>query len=100
VQIRSFNSLYNALVSVFLRKLEYYRGIIFLTTNRIKDIDDAFQNRISVVIRYEPLGLNTRKILWGAFLKRAATANSLAKYTPKNLDWLARKELNGRQVRY
>ena len=31
----------NSLVSVFLRNLEYYRGILFLTTNRVGDFDKA-----------------------------------------------------------
>ena len=36
----------NALFSVFLRELEYYQGIMFLTTNRVKQIDDAIASRI------------------------------------------------------
>ena len=36
----------NALVSVFLRELEYYQGIMFLTTNRVKQIDNAIASRI------------------------------------------------------
>ncbi|KAH8746442.1 hypothetical protein F5882DRAFT_371044 [Hyaloscypha sp. PMI_1271] len=35
----------NGLVSVFLRVLEYYAGILFLTTNRIGDFDEAFYSR-------------------------------------------------------
>jgi hypothetical protein len=31
----------NSLVSVFLRSLEYYKGIFFLTTNRVRDFDEA-----------------------------------------------------------
>ncbi|KAK5141904.1 hypothetical protein LTR04_002423, partial [Oleoguttula sp. CCFEE 6159] len=31
----------NALVSVFLRELGYYPGIMFLTTNRVQQIDEA-----------------------------------------------------------
>ena len=38
----------NALVSIFLRLLEYFQGILFLTTNRVETFDDAFQVR-----RYE-----------------------------------------------
>lgn len=45
----------NALVSVLLRVLEYYRGIIILTTNRIKSIDVAVISRIQLAIRYEDL---------------------------------------------
>lgn len=35
----------NALVSVFLRLLEYFQGIMFLTTNRVETFDAAFQVR-------------------------------------------------------
>lgn len=35
----------NALVSIFLRQLEYYRGILILTTNRIGIFDDAFESK-------------------------------------------------------
>jgi SpoVK/Ycf46/Vps4 family AAA+-type ATPase len=33
----------NELVSIFLRVLEYYEGILFLTTNRAEHIDPAFE---------------------------------------------------------
>jgi len=100
VQSRSFNNQHNALVSVFLRKLEYYRGIMILTTNRVKDFNNAIQSRISVALHYGPLGFDTRKTLWQSFLKKAATTKGRAKYTSVDLDWLSRKEVNGRQVRY
>lgn len=35
----------NKIVSIFLRTLEYYEGILFLTTNRVKNMDPAFQSR-------------------------------------------------------
>jgi hypothetical protein len=35
----------NAFVSIFLRSIEYYQGILFLTTNRREEFDDAFQSR-------------------------------------------------------
>jgi len=34
----------NALVSIFLRKLEYYQGILILTTNMITHCDIAFES--------------------------------------------------------
>jgi hypothetical protein len=34
----------NALVSIFLRQLEYYQGILFLTTNMIAQCDAAFES--------------------------------------------------------
>ncbi|KAK4121226.1 hypothetical protein N657DRAFT_601141 [Parathielavia appendiculata] len=45
----------NALVSVFLRVLEYYSGILFLTTNRVGDLDEAFKSRIHISLYYPPL---------------------------------------------
>jgi hypothetical protein len=42
----------NAMVGVFLRLLEYYHGILFLTSNRAKRIDTAFYSRISLSINY------------------------------------------------
>jgi len=42
----------NVLVSVFLRILEYYSGILFLTTNRVGSIDDAFRSRLHLQLYY------------------------------------------------
>ena len=41
--------------SVFLRILEYYSGILFLTTNRVGTLDEAFKSRIHVSLKYPPL---------------------------------------------
>ncbi|KAI9733084.1 MAG: hypothetical protein M1834_003630 [Cirrosporium novae-zelandiae] len=48
----------NGLVSVFLRVLEYYSGILFLTTNRVGTLDEAFKSRMHVSLYYEPLKRN------------------------------------------
>ncbi|KAF2129150.1 hypothetical protein P153DRAFT_367415 [Dothidotthia symphoricarpi CBS 119687] len=45
----------NGLVAVFLRVLEYYAGILFLTTNRIGDFDEAFASRIHMSLHYPEL---------------------------------------------
>ncbi|KAM0424978.1 hypothetical protein ACHAPT_009779 [Fusarium lateritium] len=45
----------NGLVAVFLRVLEYYTGILFLTTNRIGDIDEAFASRVHMSLYYPEL---------------------------------------------
>ncbi len=42
-------------VTVFLRILEYYSGILFLTTNRVGNIDEAFKSRIHISLYYPPL---------------------------------------------
>ncbi|KAJ4322448.1 hypothetical protein N0V84_004804 [Fusarium piperis] len=45
----------NALVAVFLRVMEYYAGILFLTTNRVGDFDEAFTSRIHISLYYPEL---------------------------------------------
>merc|ERR1711985_89974 len=40
----------NAMVGIFLRLLEYHKGILFLTTNRIDVFDAAVYSRISVAL--------------------------------------------------
>ncbi|KAI1108259.1 hypothetical protein F5Y14DRAFT_436945 [Nemania sp. NC0429] len=47
----------NGLVAVFLRVLEYYTGILFLTTNRVGDFDEAFASRIHMSLHYPKLDL-------------------------------------------
>jgi hypothetical protein len=36
------------LLSIFLRVPEYYEGLFFLTTNRVDNIDAAFQSHIQI----------------------------------------------------
>ncbi|KAK3333062.1 P-loop containing nucleoside triphosphate hydrolase protein, partial [Cercophora scortea] len=45
----------NGLVAVFLRILEYYAGVLFLTTNRIGDFDEAFTSRVHISLHYPAL---------------------------------------------
>lgn len=53
----------NAIVGVFLRLLERYRGVLFLTSNRSTVIDDAIMSRATAWIRYElPNQDDTRRI--------------------------------------
>ncbi|KAI8628619.1 hypothetical protein F5Y19DRAFT_107604 [Xylariaceae sp. FL1651] len=47
----------SSLVSVFLRTLEYYSGILFLTTNRPDVMDEAVKSRVQVSLQYPRLGL-------------------------------------------
>ncbi|OCK99715.1 uncharacterized protein K441DRAFT_535797, partial [Cenococcum geophilum 1.58] len=51
----------NNLTLIFLRKLKYYKGIIILTTNYIKDFNNIMRSRIRIAIKYPPLGANTRR---------------------------------------
>jgi hypothetical protein len=48
----------NALVSIFLRKLEYYQGILILTTNLITHCDIAFESAWARLCRLSGTILN------------------------------------------
>ncbi|SMR55296.1 unnamed protein product [Zymoseptoria tritici ST99CH_1E4] len=60
----------NGLVSAFLRRMEYFRGMLFLTTNRVGQIDDAFMSRIHVAIGYESLTPEIRRKVWTSFFDK------------------------------
>ena len=100
----------NGIVSVLLRKLEYFSGLLFLTTNRVGQIDDAFISRASVVLQYDRLSDNTRRKIWEGFFrkleKEAALPNGrkieVDKYARKyvlNDDEIRSLEWNGREIR-
>ncbi|KAJ5156611.1 hypothetical protein N7492_009414 [Penicillium capsulatum] len=97
METRSFANLErNELVSIFLRMLEYYEGILFLTTNRAENIDPAFESRVHVSLAYSPLNFDSRRHIWAQFLDR--TANT-AQLTDAQIDCLAEVDLNGRQIK-
>ncbi|KAK2810498.1 hypothetical protein FQN50_002987 [Emmonsiellopsis sp. PD_5] len=91
----------NALVSVFLRALEYYHGILVLTSNRIGTFDAAFKSRFQLTIYYPPLDFKGRYEIWLNFI------NGLSKTNPdvdidqlkEKIETLAGAQLNGRQIR-
>ena len=83
----------NKMVSIFLRMLEYYEGILFLTTNRIKNIDDAFHSRIHISMQYPNLTAVSRRHIWNTFMSKTSGL------TDGELDALSQVELNGRQIK-
>lgn len=90
----------NQLVSVFLRLLEYYQGVMFLTTNRIDSFDPAFESRIHLTIDYPKLEANSRLHIWKTFLRSAeAVEHPSLGITEKDLQRFAEVELNGRQIK-
>lgn len=54
----------NAIVGVFLRVLEYFNGLLFLTTNRIDDIDEAIVSRCIALIKFYPPDITARLKIW------------------------------------
>jgi SpoVK/Ycf46/Vps4 family AAA+-type ATPase len=64
IRKRSDDIAANAVVGVFLRVLEYFNGLLFLTTNRIDDIDEAIVSRCIALIRYHPPDQAARERIW------------------------------------
>jgi len=82
----------NAMVGVFLRLLEYHNGVLFLTTNRVKNIDKAFYSRISVALHFCNNGQEKREKIWYNLLEAAKM----------NAQWskeMSVYNLNGRQIK-
>ncbi|KAJ3534860.1 hypothetical protein NM208_g7373 [Fusarium decemcellulare] len=70
----------NALVSIFLRRLEYVVPLFYLkadailTTNRRTDIDVAFMSRIHFNFHYEDLNSSAMFCIWKNFLEKEISA--------------------------
>ncbi|THH07479.1 hypothetical protein EW145_g3351 [Phellinidium pouzarii] len=95
----------NAMVAVFLRQLEYFRGILFLTTNRVRTFDQAFKSRIHVSLRYQDLTADSKRRIWVAFLEKARgfreteSSTHAASLTEAELRDLGERRVNGRQIK-
>lgn len=91
----------NALVSVLLRVLEYYHGIMILTTNRINSIDIAVQSRIHLAIRYDDLTKVQKQNIFQLFLGQLEP-DSIKNHddiTEYVMEYGCDFKLNGRQIR-
>lgn len=84
----------NSLVSIFLRLLEYYQGILFLTSNRVTTFDEAFQSRIHVALKYNKLDRDARTQVWKNFMDFDNLEGG-----KELLESVIDKELNGRQIK-
>ncbi|GES66832.1 ATPase, AAA-type, core [Aspergillus terreus] len=91
----------NALVSVFLRMLEYYEGILILTSNRVGTLDEAFISRIQLALHYPDLGPRQRHQIWQTFIDRLENLDEDIDFANlrENLHVLKQEKLNGRQIR-
>lgn len=85
--------------TVFLRQLEYYEGILFLTSNRIRIFDYVFKSRIHVALKYPALDAASRCELWKLFLTRASISSGKIPLEDDDLDQLALEDLNGREIK-
>ena len=64
---RGFELAQNAIVAEFLRTLEYYDGLLFLTTNRVDGVDEAILARCAAVIDYRAPDRDDARRIWQSF---------------------------------
>ncbi len=84
----------SAIVGSFLRLLDYYEGILFLTTNRAEVLDHAVLSRVMLKLNYPDLDLSARAAIWRTMLESAGLL-----LVEGSVEELAQTDLNGRQIR-
>ncbi|KAI0151599.1 hypothetical protein GGR57DRAFT_492893 [Xylariaceae sp. FL1272] len=99
----------NSIVSVFLRAMDYFQGILFLTTNRIGHFDEAIMSRIHLAIGYEPLDDKAREQIWENLFRKLKDDHKMggpeiryeyeAKQYAKKNEEVRRLRWNGREIR-
>ncbi|KAF9880062.1 hypothetical protein CkaCkLH20_02016 [Colletotrichum karsti] len=95
----------NHLVAGFLRALEYYKGILFLTTNRVGTFDEAFISRIHIQIYYRPFSDEDREKVWDTFFQKLEEERETTiRIMQSTKDYIQSDELkalewNGREIR-
>ncbi|KAI1741360.1 hypothetical protein F4680DRAFT_416583 [Xylaria scruposa] len=92
----------NAMVSVLLRVLEYYDGILILTTNRMRSLDIAVQSRIHLAVKFTELSSQQKTNIYISFLDQLSD-KGLVEDLRDVKAWASkdgkRFDFNGRQIR-
>lgn len=87
----------NGFVSIFLRTMEWFQGIMLLTTNRSEDFDEAFKSRIHLSIEYKPPGPDARRRIWENIVQDQEAGHNL---TSESFERLSQDDkLNGREIK-
>ncbi len=86
----------NAIVGVFLRVMEYYRGVMFMTTNRAELVDDAVASRCIARVEYTAPNKADAKSIWKiqADVQGVPVSDSVINETVKKYP-----ELTGRDIK-
>ncbi|KAG2748370.1 hypothetical protein P692DRAFT_201866271 [Suillus brevipes Sb2] len=100
--------------AIALKVIEYHRGVLFLTTNRVQTFYDAFLSRFSIAVKYPELDAPARLTVWRKFFELAgcplwgSESEGFVTVDGKeprcyvslsNLEALAQKPFNGRTTK-
>lgn len=76
IRSRGDDLAHNAVVAAFLCKLEYFHGLLFMTTNRASDVDDAIVSRMIATFKYETPSKEMAFAIWKILSKQFGLAIS------------------------
>ena len=86
-----------------VRELEYFDGILFLTTNRPGTLDEAFQSRIHITLNLPELSGEDQLQVWGIMLSEQKLEKGEVDKIWNKLRLMYKDgnhdNLNGRQIR-
>ncbi len=93
----------NDLVSSFVRFIEYYQGIVFITTNRVSRFDEALLKRIDVTLGLPSLDRGRRAAIWHNNIQDLLDEGTINASQSADLSMLAQQkwskyEINGHQI--
>jgi hypothetical protein len=84
----------NLEISYLLERMERFKGLAILATNRKKDLDEAFLRRLRYTIDFPLPGVDERRRIWRQVIPERADATDL------DLDFLARQfQFTGGHIR-
>ncbi|KAF2680446.1 hypothetical protein K458DRAFT_373277 [Lentithecium fluviatile CBS 122367] len=89
----------NSMVSVFLKVLEYYEGILLLTTNRLLTFDTAVQSRVHLAVEFPKMSRSVQKGVIEMFLEQIAAEDMDERDIRTWISKLHVIEFNGREIR-
>ena len=87
--------------SIFLRMMEYYDGVLLMTTNLVDQIDPAVFSRVHLCLEYKSPQMADRRAIWNGMLPaelKAALAGSEAEVEGM-ISTLAEVPINGREIK-
>ncbi|KAF2656120.1 hypothetical protein K491DRAFT_657139 [Lophiostoma macrostomum CBS 122681] len=92
------------ITTVFLDTLEYFTGILVLTTNRVGAFDESLRSRIHLALRYPPLDRKATQKLWEGSLRNLMQeqdfyVNASAKEYIRSRAIRDKPQWNGREIR-
>jgi hypothetical protein len=86
-----------AITSVFLKHLEYFPGVIFLTTNQKTEFDEAVNSR-AISLYYPPLSCKSKAKIWRKHLLQGEEGEE-REAIESICDDLGKHDLDGRGIK-